>query len=260
MSKNRNFIQYHQSIAEELTVTQNRIRDLIGNRHWLTDGERKEAAFRKVLRNHIPERFHVGKGFVCFEKGTSNQIDILITDKNHPVLFKDGELRIVTPDAVRAIIEVKTRIRGKSELVKILNKISDDAEKIRNSGITSDCWAGLFAYNERGMPHDAILSAIREAAKKSKDRAINCVAMGPNQFTRFWKQGSLAGCPIPGPVWYSYKLENLAFSYFIGNLVVDYLSWQESFGSESAWYPLTKRKEPYQKGYIGLNQTEATTF
>ena len=45
----RNFLEYHKSIARELEATKDRIRQLIGDKHWLTDGEHKEAVLRRVL-------------------------------------------------------------------------------------------------------------------------------------------------------------------------------------------------------------------
>ena len=108
------FFGYHKSIAQELEATKDRVRQLIGSTHWETDGEHKEAIIRKVLRNHLPESVRIGKGFVCFESHTSTQIDVLITAVDKPTLFKDGELVLVTPDAVHAVIEVKTAMRSKS--------------------------------------------------------------------------------------------------------------------------------------------------
>lgn len=34
-----NLVRYYKSIAEEMMSTQNRIRDLMDNPYWLTDGE-----------------------------------------------------------------------------------------------------------------------------------------------------------------------------------------------------------------------------
>jgi hypothetical protein len=105
-------LAYHESISLEMQSTQNRIRNLIGSDHWLTDGEHKEAVLRKALRTHLPEIFHVGRGFICYREKSSGQLDILIIDKTSPTLFKDGELILTTPDTVSAIIEVKTRLQS----------------------------------------------------------------------------------------------------------------------------------------------------
>lgn len=53
---------YHRSIANELQSLKDRVRNLV--RHWPTDGEYKEVALRNVLRRHLPETLHVGRGFI----------------------------------------------------------------------------------------------------------------------------------------------------------------------------------------------------
>jgi hypothetical protein len=45
---------YLKSIADELTVQANRVRDLIGNAHWLSDGHHKEYLLTALLQRHLP--------------------------------------------------------------------------------------------------------------------------------------------------------------------------------------------------------------
>ena len=242
----RNFAAFHKSISDELRVTQDKVRNLIGGKHWLTDGEHREAVLRKILRNHIPETYHVGKGFVTLENGTSNQTDVLITHRDHPTLFKDGDLRIVTPDAVRAIVEVKKSISNRSKLLEYLEKLAENAEKIRESNPPiSSCWAGLFVFdsernasNQNRIDHRTVLETLAQVAENKKQRAINVIALGPNDFFRFWDEGNHVTSPISGPVWHSYALEKLAFAYFVGNLVIDHLTWERSFKSSMPGTPL----------------------
>lgn len=267
MPVQRSFEEFHKSTAKELSVAQDRIRNLIGAAHWLTDGEHREAVLRKVLRNHIPESFHVGKGFVSFKDGTSNQTDVLITHRDHPTLFKDGDLRIVTPDAVRGIVEVKKSVPSEAKLEEYLEKLADNAERIRKFyKPISWCWAGLFVFNDEDDPdkhtfgHEVILEAIARAARRKKNRAINSIAMGPNDFFRFLEKGADVSSRVDGAVWHSYRLENLAFSYFIGNIVVDYLSWERSFKSQYAWFPIEGGKETRRKYYISMRGMRSESF
>ena len=58
----------------------------------------------------------VAHGFVVSEHETSTEIDILIIDRDRPTLFKDGDLVIVSADAVRAMLEVKTNLDGQSKV------------------------------------------------------------------------------------------------------------------------------------------------
>jgi hypothetical protein len=268
MPLSRDYAEFHKSIAEELTVTQNRIRNLISGRHWLSDGEHREAVLRKALRNHVPEAFHVGKGFISFEDSTSNQTDILITDKEHPTLFKDGDLRVVTPDAVRAIIEVKKSISDRAELKEYLGKLADNAAGVRKANEPiSWCWAGLFVFDRKNLgnsgrilEHESVLEVLAEITHKKEERAINAIALGPIDFFRFWKNGGDISSPISGPVWHSYELDNLAFSYFVGNIVIDHLTWERSFKSQYAWFPVEGGKERHRKYYIGMSEERAQRF
>jgi hypothetical protein len=261
MPHSANFSKFHKFIAAELAATRDRIRNLIGDAHWLSDGEHKEVVLRKTLRNHIPEVFHVGKGFISFENSTSNQIDILISDKTHPTLFKDGDMRIVTPDAARVIIEVKTSVQDRSKLREYLNKLADDIEMIRKSNSPIPyCWAGLFVFEKGRLSHDTILETLAEVTGDNVVRVINAVALGPDDFFRFWQKGSEISSTVDGPVWHSYEIEKLSFSYFVGNVVVDHLTWERSFRSQYAWSPAEAGKERLRKYYIALSEKRSQSF
>ncbi len=205
MPVQRDFRAYHQSIATELLATKDRIRNLIGQEHWLTDGEHKEAILRKTLRNHVPESLHIGTGFVCGRSDSSSQIDVLLTKREKPTLFRDGELMLVTPDSVACIIEVKTQLLG--NLPMVLEKLSDNVEMIRSEG-SRDCKAGLFVYegDKDADDHERILRALHSAARRKNRRIINWVAAGPSQFIRYWHKGDDVNSPISGRVWHSYCL------------------------------------------------------
>lgn len=99
MAIQQNFLAYQESLLEELRSTQDKVRHLIGSRHWQTDGEHKEASLRSVFRSRLPETVRIGRGFVCYpaERDSSGQLDILITSKYQPTLYRDGELMFVTP-------------------------------------------------------------------------------------------------------------------------------------------------------------------
>jgi hypothetical protein len=104
MPINRDFVAYQKSIAEELRSTKDRIRQLIDQEHWLSDGEHKESILRNILRSRLPESVRIGRGFVCFprsangSKKSSGQIDILITSQNKPTLYS---VRSQTVDCAR---------------------------------------------------------------------------------------------------------------------------------------------------------------
>ena len=244
----RNFVNYHQSLGKELQTTKDRIRDLIGDAHWATDGQHKEAVLRRILRNHLADVLHVGTGFICGRDENSRQTDILITSKHKPTLFKDGELVLVTPDAVEAIIEVKTRLPN--NLGNILKKLGDDVEMIRSEG-NPKCKAGLFVYEPPAQEHRRLLQKIKQATRENEQRVINWLAAGPDLFIRFWDRGDDVSSPVDGPVWHSYELRELAHAYFISNVVWDTCPHANPL-CKYAWFPVEGGKEQFRKWYVSL--------
>ena len=282
----RNFVDYHKSIASELDVLKDRIRHLIGSAHWLTDGEHKEAILRKIISNYLPEAFHVGRGFVCYPGGeSSTQLDILITTKSKPTLFKDGELVFVTPDAVRAIVEVKTK-QTSSDLKDTVKKLAEELQKVRDCHRSADsCWWGVFVYepgsglnysntrngNALSTGHKNLLLAMHEASARDSTfeahRVINCASVGKSSFARFWRTGHQAGnTRITTDTWHSYELQDdlkgLAQAYFLSNLV-EHLSngiMFDGFDSQYAWFPIHGGKEKHRKGFIRADDNEPQAF
>ena len=115
---------YFRSITDAINALRDRVRNYITQR-WLSDGEWKECVLRAVLRRHLPTTVGVGSGFVVTIDKPSTQIDILLYDNTKPVVFRDGEFVIVTPDAVRGMIEVKTAARRR-ELAEVYAKLADN--------------------------------------------------------------------------------------------------------------------------------------
>lgn len=98
--------KFSATIAVELASLSERIRLII--EHGPTVGTYRENLLQNSLRKHLPERYHVATGFIF---GMRNQIDILIYDRiDYAPIFRDGHLVIVPPEAVRAVIEVKTNL------------------------------------------------------------------------------------------------------------------------------------------------------
>jgi hypothetical protein len=259
------FFAYHRSIGQEFKAIKDRFRNLIGHSHWLSEGEYKESVLRYAIRSRLPEIFHVGRGFVCYPGQPSTQIDILITRKDKPTLFKDGDLVIVTPDCVEAIIEVKTRQDSASQLIATLAKLADQTNGVRQWDNDGQCWSGLFVF-EGPDPRSTelcdqrsadMLTAQYQACNGEDDRAIDCVALGPHLFSRYWSNSlKQADGPVDGPAWHSYIFnrrshKGLAPAYFISNLI-----WQISpdIAPEMryAYFPDPERsgKEFYRKHYI----------
>lgn len=107
---------YLVSLAEELRVQANRIRNLIGSAHWLTDGHHKEYLLAALLRRHLPQGIMVSRGFVVAPRGeqiVSKEQDLLVVDANQEApLFNQNDVVVVFPETVLAAVSVKTTLKG----------------------------------------------------------------------------------------------------------------------------------------------------
>lgn len=119
-----NLKDFHVSTTKELKSVEKRVRNLIGRSNWGEEGRYKEAILRNIIKRFLSPRYTVGTGFVVKsingKMECSTQIDILIFDSNFPILFSEGDFYIVTPNSVKAVVEVKTnlRIQGLKKAVK----------------------------------------------------------------------------------------------------------------------------------------------
>ncbi len=111
MIPNRN--GYIASLARELSSQAQRVRDLIGDKHWLTDGHHKEYILKYLLSRHIPAGVALSRGFIVHPKRpdlVSREQDLLVIDTlaNAPV-FDQGGVCVAFPQQVLGAIAVKTR-------------------------------------------------------------------------------------------------------------------------------------------------------
>ena len=103
------------------------MRQLIGDRHWLTDGHHKEIIVREFLNRYISPRLQIGSGFVKNRSHNlcSPEIDILISDwSSHSAFFNEGGVQIAPPSSTVAYIEMKSKFTA-SSLEKALSGISN---------------------------------------------------------------------------------------------------------------------------------------
>lgn len=228
--------KYFQSLSLELDAMKDRVRNIIGGSHWPTDGEWKESVLRTILRRHLPGTVKVGRGFVIKPGHPSKQIDVLIYDDSKPILYQDGDLVMVTTDAVKGIIEVKSNI-GISDFSKITKKLADNAEFIlKDRPGNPSIFVGLFSYDSQiTMNHsERILSDIQTTAKQDRNRIINHFSLGESLFVRFWDSSPYGNSNYDK--WHSYLLERKAAGYFINN-VVDAVVNDSVYLNQDVWFP-----------------------
>ncbi|WP_248463912.1 DUF6602 domain-containing protein [Pectobacterium versatile] len=142
---------FSASIAGELESLSERVRNIIS--HGPTVGGYRENILQSTLKKHLPERYHIATGFIF---GVHKQIDILIYDRiDYSPIFREGDLVIVPPESVRAVIEVKTRLTSK-ELISSL-------DAMKYISMLDDCqppfFKGIFSF-ESSLASDKINQVI----------------------------------------------------------------------------------------------------
>ena len=231
MAVSQNVRRFQESITEELSITKNRVRDLIGSANWGDDGRYKEAILRKAILQFLPNNLSVGTGFIVSNDDyyfgnnskISTQLDLIIYESGTPVIFKEGDFVILTDPSVRGVIEVKTKIsnyseNGDSSLNNIIAKINRlrEFESFINLKKYRKKFVGIFSFDY----DDEIESKRITTALKASMGLVNHIALGPNYFVRYWESRKhLPGISVKGPFYQKYKLLNLSFSYFISNLL-----------------------------------------
>jgi hypothetical protein len=206
--------EYYRSLTQELDALKGRVRHLIQDQHWQTDGEWKETVLRAVLRRHLPPTVGVGRGFVIGPRSPSTQIDVLLYDTSYPVLHQDGELIFVIPDAVRGIIEVKAALR-RHTTTEALSKLVDNAGLLPSGA--KRIFLGLFAYDEELGPRgtEYLFAALQEVAAGKRARAVNHICAGCSAFVRFCPNDANTHARVDK--WFAYSVEQMAAGYFIFN-------------------------------------------
>ena len=224
--------------ARELEALRDRVRNFsVTTPNWVTDGEWKESVLRSLLKGHLPAHVEPLRGFVVSPHQGSGQIDILLYDTRKPVLFRNGDLAFVTPDAVAGIVEVKSRIRNRGELREALQSLSDDAEVIRSGSDQQEIvFVGLFSYTTEITDWAVALDELAEAAQGRRERIVTHVCLGCSHFIRFWRRQPDG---VPGGEynqWHAYGLPDQAAGYFINNLV-ESVAKESVAKNEDVWFP-----------------------
>lgn len=179
---------YLESWAEELGSRANRVRNLIGDAHWLSDGNHKEALLRDFLQRHLPRQLAVANGFVTSPSrmgDCSPEIDILVADPTaHAPLFAESDLYIATPRSVAAHLQVKTSY-AKNELMSALANVLASQTIIATHAESARVWRGILFYSvpESRTPTsviDTLEDCLKQVAKDWRNADIEIIDVLPN--------------------------------------------------------------------------------
>lgn len=224
--------RYFESLALEMASLKQRVRYLIDDAHWQTDGEWKESVVRHILRRHLPMTASVGRGFVVTGHSVSHQVDVLIYDATKPVLFRDGDLVFITPDAVFGIVEVKSRLT-RTAFKQALGKLSQDIEIVRRHP-NIRALAAIFAFEDDGGNTAGYLQDLKDSCL-NYNQCVDLVAMGIDRFIRYWNLTP----ELPrrnNSRWHGYRMNNLAPGYFIHNMI-EAVSPDSVPHNNEVWFP-----------------------
>lgn len=135
----------------ELAARQNRVRQLIGDAHWLTDGHHKEAILRDFLSRYLPQECECSTGFVRgagIEKRCSPELDIMLFSRcRHVPYFSEGGVSIIDPASLLATIEVKSSFSVESLREAIKNVKATRALTVSSMYSAPNLWSGIVFYD-----------------------------------------------------------------------------------------------------------------
>jgi len=199
---------YFSTWSDEIASRADRVRHLIGSRHWLSDGTHKEFLIRDFLLRYLPSNLLVGRGFVraTTSEDVTPEIDVLIIDPaRHVPLFNEGGLLIAAPSATISTIEVKSTYRKavlKEAMQNVFRVRSVTAGTGRGGVWSAIMFAGCDAeVSVRAIVDDVV--AVLEAsgtwekspliALSSNDRLIPAVVCVLDRFCLLLNSDSLEG-------------------------------------------------------------------
>ena len=172
------------SWATEIESRAKRVRNLIGDKHWLSDGQHKEYLIREFLARYLQSPIRVGHGFIHThipDVPCSPEIDVLITNSaKHPLFFDEGGLQVASVKSVRAAIEIKTTF-SVPELTQALKRIAYVRYLLHEERVSDDVWLGAIFYQSKpGKCPISVLDKIEKIYKELTESTDWTSRLGKN--------------------------------------------------------------------------------
>lgn len=241
------YLDYQRSISKELLSIKNRVRNIINDHHWGEDGRYKEVILSHVLRQHLPKWASVGTGFVVNKASITKQIDIIVYRDDYPLLFRQEDFVIVPAECVLGIIEVKSRVTTQVGCAAI-HTAAENGHVIGRRVFNE-----IFAFEKQSMNlnNQDIIDALRFGAG-----IVDNICFGKDTFIKYWDVGMPQCNPHRNRNYAVYWIEDLAFGYFISNLIEDvYISMHGQQIPETLrnmFYPIENTKEAHRSKTIDV--------
>jgi hypothetical protein len=119
-------------------------------------GEGRQEAFAEVLRQLMPRRLEVLSGTIALLDGdqqamrSTQQIDIIVADTmDFPTLVRSGNVAVVLPQSVHAVIEVKSNLQRGPSFVAAIAHIARTRQLFDLSG---PAFTGVFSFGAPANP------------------------------------------------------------------------------------------------------------
>jgi hypothetical protein len=231
---------HFHSLSLEFEALKDRVKNIIDDAHWQTVGEWRESILRAVLRRHLPDTVRVGRGFITDGNRRSTQVEVLIYDAATPLLYREEDLVIVTPDAVRGIIEVKSLVRRGDvrDAVKKLAANSLVATHQAQGHYRPPAILGLFAYGLDDVTESAswVLRELQSCASECEGHLVKQLCFGPSYFVHLWHQEPGVWASSGYDMWHLYDLRKMSPGYFVNN-VIEHVASNSVYQNRDAWFP-----------------------
>lgn len=224
---------YFEDLSKEISALQNRVRNFIGKANWGEEGRWKESIIRTMLKRYLPDTLKVGSGFVVTPSEVSTQCDIIIYSADKPTLFKEDEFVVLTADAVKAVIEIKTCLK-KTQIQPAIEKLTKVGDLLKGHTIP---FLGIFAYEPSNTSnYDAVLEAFQKGNRNWTSHAISAATFGPDLFVKYWRMRPEDGRKKYHH-WHAYNTQGMAAAYFIHNVITEVCPFYSS-EQLSMWFPM----------------------
>lgn len=153
------FRAFFESQSQELAAKAKRVRNLIGDRHWYTDGAFKEALLLEAIRQRLPAGVEAKRGFVLSRELTecSTEQDCVIADRMAGVpVFEAVDFHLVQPQRVVALLSAKTTLK-KGEFLDAMEGIASALRIVAADPLAANPFLAAFFFDEDSHVKDETL-------------------------------------------------------------------------------------------------------